>query len=241
MDGPWLRIEEVAEAVGLTVRTIRLYQTEGLLPAPRREGRTALYGPDHVARLRVVADLRDHGFGLEAIRRSLGQGVAAGDLREFARLAREGSRPGPPVTVPLSELSPAGGEPMSEEIARWAIESGLYRPLPDGMVEIVCPALHEAGQDLGAIGLPFAVRRELAEAVLTHADAIAHAMVETVYEHALRPLLDPEGDAADAALAEEHLERLRPLAMKAVAGYFPVAMAKAIDALAARELPPDVP
>src|SRR5687767_5326885 len=50
-----LRIQDVADRVGLSVRTIRLYQTEGLVPSPRRHGRTALYDAEHVARLELIS------------------------------------------------------------------------------------------------------------------------------------------------------------------------------------------
>lgn len=39
-----LTIDQLAAAVGLTVRTVRSYTTRGLLPPPRLRGRTGLYG-----------------------------------------------------------------------------------------------------------------------------------------------------------------------------------------------------
>lgn len=66
-DGGFLRIEELAEATGATVRNIRVYQERGLLPAPVRRGRTAYYGPAHTHRLRQILRLLDRGYTFATI------------------------------------------------------------------------------------------------------------------------------------------------------------------------------
>jgi len=63
-----LSLAELVEQSGLPGRTIRWYQSEGLLPKPAKQGREAVYGPEHVERLRLIADLRDRGLTLVAIR-----------------------------------------------------------------------------------------------------------------------------------------------------------------------------
>ena len=66
-----LRIEELAARSGVRIDTIRFYQGRGLLPAPRREGRIALYGDAHLARLRRIRELLADGLSLNLIRRVL--------------------------------------------------------------------------------------------------------------------------------------------------------------------------
>src|SRR5215510_15314091 len=68
-DAPLLRIQEVADLVGLTARSIRYYEEVGLLePAARSEGAYRLYDPDDVARLQFIKGLRDDaGFSLAEI------------------------------------------------------------------------------------------------------------------------------------------------------------------------------
>ena len=236
MSDGWLRIQEVAERVGITVRTIRLYQTEGLVPPPARQGRAALYGPEHLARLQLIAELRDHGFGLAAIKRRLEGGAGEDELQALARVARRGYTPEPGRAMPPDQLQPSGGEPLTPDVVRWALDSGLYRAREDGLIEVVCPPLHDAGRELGDMGVPGEVRRRLADGLVAHAQAIARAQVEMVFEHVLRPLLEPADGPPRVAEAAAALERLRPLAQKSVDGYFPIAMAKAIDELVAREL-----
>lgn len=60
-------VDELAERSGTTVRTIRYYQSEGLLPTPQRRGREVRYGDDHVARLAAISDLQASGLRLSAI------------------------------------------------------------------------------------------------------------------------------------------------------------------------------
>ncbi|MFE5606089.1 MerR family transcriptional regulator, partial [Streptomyces sp. NPDC056540] len=61
------RTEELAEAAGIPVRTLRFYRERKLLPPPRREGRIAWYDDHHLARLRTIAALLERGHTLGGI------------------------------------------------------------------------------------------------------------------------------------------------------------------------------
>jgi DNA-binding transcriptional MerR regulator len=63
-----LDLTALAEAAGVTPRTVRYYQGGGLLPPPERVGRRVRYGPEHLARLRRIAELQERGLRLESIR-----------------------------------------------------------------------------------------------------------------------------------------------------------------------------
>lgn len=66
---PLLRIQAVADEVGLTPRSIRYYEEIGLMkPAARSDGAYRLYDADDVARLQFIKALRDEtGFSLAEI------------------------------------------------------------------------------------------------------------------------------------------------------------------------------
>lgn len=139
-----LSVEELASRAGLPTTTIRMYQTKGVLHAPRRQGRTARYDESHVERLELVQRLRDRGFSLTAI----AELIAARDRgASVASVLGLGETAGPDdwvrVRVPdLRVLMPAGdvrprllrragrlgllrwrrGRPYAR---RWALESGL--------------------------------------------------------------------------------------------------------------------
>jgi DNA-binding transcriptional MerR regulator len=66
-------VDELAAAAGLPSRTVRHYQTEGLLPPPRREGRKAVYDQGHLRRLEAIAKLQERGLNLRTIRDALRQ------------------------------------------------------------------------------------------------------------------------------------------------------------------------
>lgn len=68
-EDPLLRIQAVADQVGLTPRSIRYYEEIGLIePAARSDGAYRLYNADDVARLRFIKALRDEtGFSLAEI------------------------------------------------------------------------------------------------------------------------------------------------------------------------------
>ncbi|MFF0635253.1 MerR family transcriptional regulator [Nocardia sp. NPDC004151] len=91
-----LTVEQVAARAGVPTSTVRMYQSKGLLHAPRRVGRTARYDSSHLHRLELVQRLQDRGFSLASIAELLTareQGATVADL-----LALPG---GPEDWVPL--------------------------------------------------------------------------------------------------------------------------------------------
>src|SRR5262245_3568322 len=74
-------IEELARNAGTTVRTVRFYIAEGLLPRPEGAGRGANDTDEHLARLRAILRLRQRSLPLSEIRRSV-VGVPAAELED---------------------------------------------------------------------------------------------------------------------------------------------------------------
>jgi MerR family transcriptional regulator, copper efflux regulator len=63
-----MRIKELAAQSGVATKTIRYYESIGLLPAPERSANNyRQYGPADVERLRFVASARSLGLGLAEI------------------------------------------------------------------------------------------------------------------------------------------------------------------------------
>ena len=61
------RVEELAAEAGVSVELLRSYQSKGLLPAPRHQGRLALYSKVHLDRLREIVELKHEGYSLRMI------------------------------------------------------------------------------------------------------------------------------------------------------------------------------
>ncbi|MCM2387830.1 MerR family transcriptional regulator [Streptomyces albipurpureus] len=77
-----MRIGELAERAGTTTRTLRYYESRGLLPARRTENGYRSYGDDDLRLLQQIRTLQDFGFDLEETRpfvECLRAGHPAGD------------------------------------------------------------------------------------------------------------------------------------------------------------------
>lgn len=70
-------IDELAARTGVPSRTIRFYQAKGVLPAPEKRGRVAVYTDNHAERLKVVSELQNRGLRLRAIRELCRRGADA--------------------------------------------------------------------------------------------------------------------------------------------------------------------
>jgi DNA-binding transcriptional MerR regulator len=62
-----LTIDELAATTGATTRSIRSFQSMGLLPPPALRGRTGLYSRSHVERLAAILRLQAAGFALQSL------------------------------------------------------------------------------------------------------------------------------------------------------------------------------
>lgn len=67
-DSDQLTIDELTAQSRVPSRTIRFYQSKGVLPPPEIKGRVAYYGPAHLERLALIAKLQDRGLRIDAIR-----------------------------------------------------------------------------------------------------------------------------------------------------------------------------
>src|SRR2546427_12080949 len=63
------RVEQLAAQCGVSVDTVRFYQSKGLLPPPRRAGRVALYVPEHMERINHIRALQRQGLTLAGLKR----------------------------------------------------------------------------------------------------------------------------------------------------------------------------
>ena len=70
--GELMQIGQVAERIGLSLRTIRFYEENGLVvPTSRTEGGFRLYSEADVARFEVIKRMKPLGFSLEEMQELL--------------------------------------------------------------------------------------------------------------------------------------------------------------------------
>ncbi|MDX1874113.1 MerR family transcriptional regulator [Mycolicibacterium sp. 120266] len=83
---PDYRLGELARISGVSARNIRAYRERGLLDAPRRDGRAALYDDHHLAQLQTISRLLRRGYTSAHIVEFFEAVRAGGDLAEFLGL-----------------------------------------------------------------------------------------------------------------------------------------------------------
>jgi DNA-binding transcriptional MerR regulator len=87
-------IDELAHLSALPSRTIRFYNTQGLLPAPVMQGRVAYYDDEHLVVLNIIKQLKEQqNLPLETIRHMLEIRASQGEVMMNLALKQRLLRP----------------------------------------------------------------------------------------------------------------------------------------------------
>ena len=221
------RVEELAKAAGIPVRTLRFYRERRLLPPPRRDGRIAWYSQDHLARLRTIAALLERGHTLGGIADLIAaweKGRTLDGVAELLGLEEALAAPWSdetPVRLTPQELADYFGQDVSPENLTAALEIG-YIAVDGENVLHISRRLLDASAALVREGVPLSAVLAAGREVRAHVDAIAELFTEVVKTHVLNSLTGlPPGEAHRIA---EALQRLRPLAKNIVEAEMSLAM-----------------
>ncbi|MFJ6935577.1 MerR family transcriptional regulator [Streptomyces sp. NPDC101132] len=234
------RTEELADAAGITVRTLRFYRERKLLPPPRREGRIAWYDGHHLARLRTIAALLERGHTLGGIAELTAAFENGRDVNQLGELLGLGEGGGlgwseeTPVRLTPEELADYfEGEVTPENLAA-SLDLGYLAVDGDEIVH-VSRRLLDVSSALVREGVPLAAVLETGRRVREHAEALAGLFTELIEahvpaepEHTAGPV-DPAGPVAparpvDPEVLAKAVDRLRPLAKSVVEAELSMAM-----------------
>jgi len=224
-----LTVEQLAYETGMSVRNIRNHQSRGLLPPPEVRARTGYYGPQHVARLRLIQEMQGEGFKLSAISRLIGEHGA--DADRFVGLRQA-------VTAPFATEAP---EVLSrEELAeRFHVDDerllakaqklGLLIDLGDERYEAPSPALLRAAEDVLKMGIDLSAALAAIEKLNRNSQSSARTFVNLFVEELWKPF--DEAGRPDDGWAEiiESIERLRPLAVEALNATFRLTLTTEVE------------
>ena len=132
-----LDLTELSERAGVSIRTVRYYIQQGLLPKPDARGPGAHYTEEHLDRLLLIKRMQKEHLPLAEIRRVLessgGEAPAPRSARDYIRTVL-----GKPDAHRIAESGPAYGapEPMLSTRSQWErvtlapdIELHVRRPL----------------------------------------------------------------------------------------------------------------
>ena len=231
-----LTIDELARRAGMTVRNIRAHQSRGLLPPPEIRGRTGFYGPEHVARLQLIAEMQADGFNLAAIKRLLaGSDGAEQQILGFKRAMMQPFHEEVPEFVEVAALEERYG-PIDPRILKRMARSGLVRELGEGSYEIPSPTIWRAGEELLELGIEIETALDVLDRIRRHTDAIARTFVDLFWDEVWKPF-DAAGRPEDEwPRVREALDRMRPLAADAVVATFRQTMTAAAERAFGEEL-----
>ena len=134
-------MEQLATEAKVSVDTVRYYQSKGLLEPPRREGRVAWYGPDHLQRIGRIRSLQARGFTLATIVRLVNGDLDAADEALVAELSVA------PGTGTAGADDPRASTRSRTTGADLATTPDDRRRPPDGAVEVTGAAAAERCAD----------------------------------------------------------------------------------------------
>jgi DNA-binding transcriptional MerR regulator len=228
-----LTIDALAQRTGMTVRNIRAHQSRGLLPPPRIEGRTGYYGPEHVARIELIAELQADGFNLAAIKRLLDAGGGADrDMLGFKRALMapwEDEDPEFITAEDLVERLRIDGEAPDPKLLGRAIKAGFLVDLGEGRFEVPSPTLFRAAEELRALGIPTNTALDVLDEIERSSRSIARTFVTLFVDQVWRPFADRGAPETEWPEVRNAIERLRPLAADAVMAVFRHTMTDAVE------------
>lgn len=227
------RVEELAQAAGITTRTLRFYRERKLLQPPRKEGRIAWYGEEHLARLRVIGELLERGHTLGGIAELIGAGESGRDVAELIGLQAAITAPWSdetPVHLSWDELARAFGDQLTEANTAESVEQGYITVQEDGITH-VSRRLMDATTSLVAEGVPLAAVLAASRKAQEYADAVAEVFTTLIRDQLLGALTHVEDvTPAEVARLTAQIQRIRPLARTVADAQFALAMDRRVHA-----------
>jgi DNA-binding transcriptional MerR regulator len=230
-----MTIEQVAHETGMSVRNIRAYQSRGLLPPPEVRASTGYYGPQHLARLRLIREMQADGYNLNAIKRLISGAPGAAEqvlgLKDAVTRSFETEQSEVFTAQELAERF--SGDP--ETFAK-AQELGLLLPLGGDRYEVPNPSLLRAAEELMAQGVPLSAALAVVERVRRHCEGISKTFTKLFLDEVWKPFEQaglPDERWPDVVAA---MERLRPLASGALLAVFGQTMTHEVDSAFGRIL-----
>jgi DNA-binding transcriptional MerR regulator len=236
-DKAMLTIEQLAARTGMTVRNIRAHVTRGLLSPPQIRGRTGFYGPEHVARLQLIAGLQQQGFNLASIRK-LVTGPAAPSAEETVAFYRTALGPWlteSPQTVTEAELSAGFGLLPDPDLLTRLRQLGVLEPAGDGRVRVLNPTVIRAGRELASMGYSADRLLDVLTVLLRQSRAVADAFVAMFLDVHWRAHVEAGMPPEQLPTLRSVIEALQPLAAQAVVAAFQQEMTQAVGRAFDRE------
>lgn len=232
-----LTIEQLAADSGMTVRNIRAHRARGLLPAPEVRERIGYYGPEHLARLRLIARMQGDGFNLKAIERLLDAGNARPEqllsLTDAINTPYESEQP---KVFTAGELQGRFGDQADGKTLARAVQMGLLTSLGEGRYEAPVPALIDVAEEVVGRGVSLRHALTAIAKVREHCRGVAREFVGLFLEDVWKPFAQDGYPEDRWAEVTESIDRLRPASSTALLAAYQLTMSNEVEAAFGREL-----
>lgn len=229
------RVDDLAQAAQTSVRNVRAYQDQGLLPPPARRGRLGIYSGEHLARLQLIGQLLERGYSIASIRELFEAWAQGRDLAHVLGLEQAIQGPGQPeqpAVLPFSELQVLFGDELDDEVVERAQALGLLEFAGDHL-RVPSPKLFAAGVELYRAGIPLPALLDELAAIRGHVQQVSAGIVQMIAKQLVNPLLQSElPHADDLERLSVQLLQLRPLVEQVVVAE----LARGLPEAANREL-----
>lgn len=216
------RVDELAGRAGVSVDTVRYYQSQGLLEQPEREGRIAWYSDAHLERLGRIRDLKAKGFTLTSIRRLLDADLEPADAALVEAVgAIVPAEDGGGESLSLDELAERTG--VSGSLLEAIQREGLLEPREvDGapMYPSSDVAVVRAGLELLEAGLPLGELLALAREHDKAMREVARRAVDMFVRFVRDPIIVEAGSEAASEQLVGAFQKMLPATTSLVANHF---------------------
>lgn len=180
-------IDELAAKTAIPSRTIRFYQSSGVLPAPDKRGRVAFYGQAHIERLELIGKMQDRGLRMRAIKELVDR-IDSGEvaLQEWLGLEEQLSSAwidDAPRVVSRSELDELLGPRRPGFIAE-LVRAGTLEARTDDAYLVPSPGLLRVAARLDDAGVSVEVATGASAILQRHLAKAARELAGYFAEHA---------------------------------------------------------
>lgn len=182
-------IDQLAQHSGVPARTVREYQSLGLVHPPRRSGRIGLYDASHLRRLALIARLQQRGYSLAGIGDLLAAWRGGDGLTDILGLEPDQlvhiDEPGAPATIDqLHRLFPQLVPDRLDDL----ISTGIVEACGPDRYCVPSPSLLQLAIEALAAGIQVDILLTLLGALGSAADAVADSVLIAL---ASAPATDP--------------------------------------------------
>ncbi len=227
-----LTVEQLAARSGMSVRNIRAHQARGLLAPPEVRLRVGYYGPEHVARLKLIRALQREGFNLAAVKHLLEDSeTMAQGLARFRQTLTEPPHAEAPQTLTAAELGRRFRVSAAEapRVLERAQRLGVLVAAGEDRFEVPSPALLAVAERVVEGGVSIEGAFTVFEQIVRHCDAVSRSFVRLFLEEVWQPFRSAGMPVERWPEIEQSIDNLRPLATEALLAIFGQQMSAQID------------